>query len=130
MRLAICLSLSTIAACHTSSDRRGVVLEDLTWSEAERVLTPDTVVVIPLGASAKEHGFHLLLMNNVLLAEYLEQRVLERCDVVVAPTIAYSYYPKFVEYPGSISLSLWTARDLVVDACRSLARFGPRRFYV
>lgn len=33
-----------------SDQRRGVVLEDLTWIEAEQVLTPTPVVVIPLGA--------------------------------------------------------------------------------
>ncbi|MEA2339574.1 MAG: creatinine amidohydrolase, partial [Thermoanaerobaculia bacterium] len=48
----------------------------------------------------------------------------------VAPTINYSFYPAFVEYPGSTSLRFETARDVVVDICRSLARFGPRRFYI
>ena len=65
-----------------------------------------------------------------MIAEYLKRRVLEAADVVVAPTIAYHYYPAFVEYPGSITLRLETARDLVVDICQSLAAFGPRRFYV
>ncbi len=54
----------------------------------------------------------------------------ERAAVVIAPTINYSYYPAFVEYPGSTSLRLETARDMIVDICRGLARFGPRRFYV
>ena len=107
-----------------------MLLEDMTWQEAERALTPEAVVVLPLGAAAKERGPHLLLKNDWILAEYLKQRVLAAADVVVAPTIAYSYYPAFAEYPGSISLRLETARDLLVDACRSLARFGPKRFYV
>jgi creatinine amidohydrolase len=105
-------------------------LEDLTWVEAEKVLTSDTVVAIPLGAEAKEHGPHLKLKNDWLMAEYLKKRVLERADVVMAPTMNYSYYPAFLEYPGSTSLRLETARDLVVDICRSLARHGPRRFYI
>jgi creatinine amidohydrolase len=50
-------------------------------------------------------------------------------DVVIAPTVNYSYYPAFVEYPGSTTLRLETARDMIVDICRGLARFGPRRFY-
>ena len=56
--------------------------------------------------------------------------LLERADVVVAPTVPYHYYPAFVEYPGSTGLRLETARDLLVDIVRSLARHGPRRFYV
>lgn len=109
---------------------RGILLEDLTWVEAEKVLTPEKVVVIPLGAESKEHGPHLKLKNDWLFAQYLRDRVLEQSDAVVAPTLNYSYYPAFLEYPGSTSLRLDTARDVVVDICRSLARYGPRRFYV
>jgi creatinine amidohydrolase len=108
----------------------GVLLEDLTWVEAEKVLKPETVVVIPLGAASKEHGPHLKLKNDLILANDLKERVRQRADVVVAPTIPYSFYPAFVEYPGSTSLSLETSRDTVVQICRGLARFGPRRFYV
>jgi creatinine amidohydrolase len=108
---------------------KGVLLEDLTWQAAEARLTADTVVVIPIGAAAKEHGPHLLLKNDLLLAESFKMRVVAAADVVVAPTVNYHFYPAFVEYPGSTSLRLETARDLIVDICRSLARFGPRRFY-
>src|ERR1700730_6140543 len=109
---------------------KGILLENLTWVEAEKVLTTDTVVVIALGAESKEHGPHLKLKNDWLIAEYLKKRVLQSSKVVVAPTINYSFYPAFVEYPGSTSLRLETARDEVVDLCRSLARFGPKRFYI
>jgi creatinine amidohydrolase len=112
------------------ASRRGVLLEELTWVEAERRLGPDAVVVIPLGAASKEHGPHLKLKNDWLLAEYFKERVLEAEDVTIAPTVGYSHYPAFLEYPGSISLRLETARDLFVDTCRSLAAHGPRRFYV
>lgn len=108
----------------------GVLLEDLTWVEAERVLTAETVVVLPLGAQSKEHGPHLKLRNDFILAEYLKNRVRMRSRVVIAPTVNYSFYPAFLEYPGSTSLTQETARDVVVEICRSLARFGPRRFYV
>lgn len=109
--------------------RAGVMLEELTWMEAEAVLTEEAVVVLPIGAAAKEHGPHLLLKNDLLLAEYFRDRLVERAKVVMAPVLPYHFYPAFVEYPGSTSLRLETARDVVVDICRSLARFGPRRFY-
>jgi len=56
--------------------------------------------------------------------------VLAQSNVVVAPTINYHFYPAFVEYPGSTTLRLETARDLIVEICRSFARYGPHRFYV
>src|SRR5437899_2769955 len=63
---------------------KGILLEDLTWVEAEKVLTPDTVVTIALGTEAKEHGPHLKLKNDWLIAEYMTARVLEQTDVVMA----------------------------------------------
>jgi len=109
-----------------------VLLESLTWDEAERVLTPDAVVVIPLGAESKEHGRHLQLNNDFLMAEYFKRRVLTAAPkgVIVAPTINYSFYPAFLEYPGSTSLSLDTACAMITDIVRSLAHYGPRRFYI
>jgi len=128
--LFLALALVFAAPCAHAAPQRGVVLADLTWKEAEAALGPRTVVVIPLGAAAKEHGPHLRLDNDLRLAQYYTRRVLEAADVVVAPTIPYHYYPAFLEYPGSTHLSFETARDLVVDIVRSLANYGPRRFYI
>jgi acetamidase/formamidase/creatinine amidohydrolase/Fe(II)-dependent formamide hydrolase-like protein len=108
----------------------GIRLADLPWTEAEPLLTRDRVVVLPLGAAAKEHGPHLLLRNDEILAEYFAQRVLESRPVTLLPTLTYGYYPAFLDYPGSTSVSHATQRDAVVQIVRSLAAHGPRRFYV
>lgn len=107
-----------------------VLLADLTWLEAERLLTPEAVVMIPLGAAAKEHGPHLRLDNDYRLANALRDLVMDRSPVIVAPTVSCHHYPAFTAYPGSISLRFDTARDLIVDIVSSLAAHGPRRFYV
>lgn len=108
----------------------GVELARLTWKQAESVLTADSVVVIPLGAESKEHGFHLPLNNDWITAQYFTRELLQHAEVIVAPVINYSFYPAFIEYPGSVSLSRETAAAMIFDICCSLARFGPRRFYV
>jgi creatinine amidohydrolase len=118
------------ALSFSQTPNKGLLLEDLTWMEAEKALNEQTVVVIPLGAAAKEHGPHLLLKNDFILAEYFKDRVLKDANVVIAPTINYHFYPSFVEYPGSTHLRLGTARDLVIDICRGLSRFGPKKFYI
>ncbi len=108
----------------------GVKLELLNWIEAEQCFAADPVVVIPLGAAAKEHGPHLPLNNDAIIAGWLADEIMQRLPVVVAPLINASFYPAFTEYPGSISLRMETARDIVVDTCNSLSAFGPTRFYV
>jgi creatinine amidohydrolase len=108
----------------------GVRLSEVPWTEAERFLTPERVVVLPLGAGAKEHGPHLRLGNDAILADYFAGRVLAARPVALLPTLTYGFYPAFLEYPGSVSLSAATQRDVVVEIVRSIARHGPRRFYV
>jgi len=108
----------------------GLRLADLTWQQAADALRSDTVVVIPLGAGSKEHGPHLKLSNDAIVSDYLTHRLINASEVVVAPSLLYHYFPAFVEYPGSTSLTLDTARALTVDTVAGLARFGPRRFYV
>src|ERR1700731_4867960 len=133
-REEICLNMKDFSPTGTDgleplAGEKGFLLEELTWQEAEKLLSIDTVIVIPIGAVCKEHGPHLKLKNDWLLAEYFKKEILKSAKVVIGPTINCHYYPAFTEYPGSISLRLETARELVVDICRSLSRPGPRKFY-
>jgi len=137
MRVGLLVSTLAVAALVASRGSilaqqglKGIRLADVTWQQAIDVLRPETVVVIPLGAGSKEHGPHLKLGNDAVLADYLTRRVLEASDVVVAPTLPYHFYPAFMEYAGSSSLSLETARSLTTEVALSLSSFGPRRFYV
>jgi creatinine amidohydrolase len=132
---AVCSALSgapAVSTPHAPHANAAVLLENLSWDEAEQILTNDTVVVIALGGESKEHGRHLQLNNDFLMAEYLKKRVLSAApqNIVIAPTINYSFYPAFLEYPGSTSLSIDTARAMLTDIIHSLAHYGPRRFYV
>lgn len=127
--LLLVAALAGLSSAQSAKDR-AIVLSDLTWVEAERVLTPESVVVIPLGAAAKEHGPHLRLDNDFSLARYYTERVRKEANVIIAPTITYHFYPAFLEYPGSTHLRFETARDMVVDIVKSLSAYGPRRFYV
>src|SRR5215472_6121929 len=95
-RILIALALASSMA---SAQDKGILLEDLTWQEAEKVLTPEAIVVIPIGAESKEHGPHLKLKNDWLMAEYLKHEIIKQTNVVVAPTVNYHFYPAFVEYP-------------------------------
>jgi creatinine amidohydrolase len=108
----------------------GVSLADLSWIEAEPLLTPSTVVVIPLGAGVLEQGPHLKLNSDERLARYLAAKVQAAASVVVAPTLTYHAYPEYVEYPGTSSLTANTAQALTADVVRGFAKHGARRFYV
>src|SRR5512133_755941 len=65
-----------VCAPSIAVSQRSVRIETLPWTEAERLLDTATVVMIPLGAQSKEHGPHLPLDNDFLLAEDFTTRVM------------------------------------------------------
>jgi creatinine amidohydrolase len=112
----------------SGAQRSGSVrIAELPWTEAIARLDTSTIVVIPIGAEAKEHGPHLPLNNDWLLAEYFAQRVAASTKVVLYPTLNYHFYPSFVEYPGRPH-SLET-RATIIDIVRRSPR-TVRRFYL
>lgn len=130
--LAIALLSGALAGLSRPDDgqAKSVALENLTWKQAESVLKAYPVVLFAVGARTKEHGPHLPLKTDYVLAEYLKERVAREVPVVVLPTLEYGYYPSFLEYPGSVSIGADTFKNTVVDICRSIARHGTKKFYV
>lgn len=112
------------------SESRGTFLEDLTWVEAEPLLRKDPLMVLPVGAAAKEHGPHLPLGTDRILAEYLARRLAERVPVIVMPAVTYGYYPHFTAIPGSTHVGAGTFGALMTEIILSMHRHGPRRFLV
>ena len=88
----------------------GAWLEDLTWVEAAERFKAGQPVIIPIGARSKEHGHHLPLKTDYLLAREFGQRIADALPVVVAPVVDFGYYPAFVNYPGSQNLHRGTDR--------------------
>jgi len=85
---------------------------------------------MPLGAAAKEHGPHLPLSTDFIQAEGLAKVVALHRKVIITPVVNYGFYPAFLKYPGSTSTNFRTATDMVVQIIRSLANYGPKRFYI
>src|SRR5262245_52540093 len=109
---------------------RGAFLEDLTWPEADARLAAGAVVIVPVGAAAKEHGPHLPLRTDYLVARELGRRVAEVLPVLVAPVVSFGYYPAFIRYPGSQHLRAETFTALLTDVLTGFARQGARRLAI
>jgi creatinine amidohydrolase len=88
------------------------------------------VVLVPVGAAAKEHGPHLPLDTDFRLARALAERVAAALPVVVAPTIGFGYYPAFTKFPGSQTLRAETFVALVVDLIGGFIDQGVRHLAI
>jgi creatinine amidohydrolase len=125
------LFVASVAPSGAADQKRtSIILENLTWPEAEKTLRDFEVVLFAVGARSKEHGPHLPLNTDFLMAEYLKDRVGRETPVAILPTLEYGYYPSFLEYPGSVSLGAETFKNTVMEICTSMKGHGIRKFYV
>ena len=109
---------------------KGAFLEDLTWPEVKARIDARAVVVVPIGAIAKEHGHHLPLKTDYLVARELARRVAQALPVLVAPVVSFGYYPAFVRYPGSQHLRADTFQALLAEILSKLIADGATRLAV
>jgi creatinine amidohydrolase len=108
----------------------GAWIEDLTWPEIEARLASGARAVLPIGAESKEHGRHLPLSADACQAKWLCARLAERAHVLIWPLLGYGYYPAFVDYPGSSTLSQETFERVVADILSCIAASGARSVLV
>lgn len=129
--LCIFCFLSVTAIAQPSNVQgKAIFLESISWTEAQKILSPEQVVLIPLGAGSKEHGPHLPLATDFLQAEAYKMGVAMQRKVIVTPTVNYGFYPAFIKYPGSTSLHFSTSTDMIVQLVHYLSAYGPKRFYI
>ena len=106
------------------SKNSSIFVEHCTWPEAQQALNKNLICILPIGASCKEHGPHLPLNTDYVQARWLAKQVAARFSVLIWPVINAGYYPAFVEYPGSWSISEETFIQSMIDIIESIGRHG------
>ncbi len=112
----------------TDGDRN--FIEQLTWDEVARRIGSGAAAILPVGAGAKQHGFHLPMNSDRIQAEWLAARIADRIDGLIWPTVSYGYYPAFVDYAGSISLSEPTFESLIQELAAGILGYRCRALFV
>jgi len=105
-----------------------VALEMLTWPEAERLGAEGATGLVSLG-SLEQHGPHLPLATDSLLAERLARDIAERLPgpVVVAPVVRGGLSTHHLAFPGTITVPPEAYRALTVSYLEGLERMGVRK---
>jgi creatinine amidohydrolase len=105
-------------------------VERLTWDEVRLRIGSGAAAILPIGAAAKQHGFHLPMNTDRIQAEWLAARITGRIDALVWPTVTYGYYPAFVEYAGSSGLSAPVFEAVIQEIATGIIGFGCRALFV
>ena len=110
-----------------SKNTRGARLADLNWLQITEVMQSATTALLPIGAAAKQHGPHLPMQTDYLQAEWLVDLLIQKLNILAWPTLAYGYYPAFVDYPGSCSIERETFIQSVISILETMQRAGAQQ---
>src|SRR3954447_18713436 len=105
-------------------------IERMHWDDVARRIKDGAAAILPMGAAAKQHGFHLPLNTDRIQAEWLSARLAERFDALIWPTLSYGHYPAFTEYAGSSSLSASTFEAVVHEIAFGILDSGCKTLFV
>jgi creatinine amidohydrolase len=98
-------------------------LEYMSWLEVRDAVKETDTILIPIGA-VEQQGPHLPLGTDTIAAQYVGEKVAERANVLLAPTIHIGWSQWFKNFPGMISLRKETATEILRQYCRCLAASG------
>ena len=119
-----------MADLNPSPGKPGAWVAGLAWPDVESRIASGAAAILPVGAACKEHGPHLPLNTDQVQAEWLVEQIVARRNVLAWPTVTYGYYPAFVDYPGSCSLSKKTFASAAGDILQGILGTGARRVLV
>jgi creatinine amidohydrolase len=108
----------------------GAWIEDLAWPAVGERLAARWPVVVPIGARAKEHGHHLPMCTDYLVARALGDGIAAALPVLVAPVVDFGYYPAFLRYPGSQHLEAETFIAVLRDVLERLCEQGAAQLAI
>ena len=103
-------------------------LGDATWNDVQEVIaetgrsddgTLAPVLLIPLG-STEQHGPHLPLSTDTMIAEEITGRAIHLTDgLIVGPTISVSASGEHAGFPGTLSIGNAAMSAVIVELGRS-----------
>ena len=103
------------------------LMENMTVKTVRAYLARKQSAIIPLGV-IEQHGYHLPLKTDALIATHVARRIGERTGILVAPTIAASFSGGGL--PGTINISPAVMSLVVRDTLVSLVAQGFRKLYL
>ena len=103
---------------------------NLAWPDFERLDPERTLAILPCGA-IEQHGPHLPVAVDAVIAEEIARRAAERmasdATVLILPTSEVGKSTEHLGYPGTLTLSAETLIRVWTETGESVARAGLRR---
>ena len=100
------------------------------WQEIQQFRdSGGSLAVIPVG-SVEQHGFHLPLGTDSMVAIRLAEDAAQRTNAIVTPPLWFGWSPHHLALPGTISIRPEVLIEVLFDVLNSLATHGFKRFVI
>ena len=109
------------------ANRRTVELGRMSWAEVAEIVPENPVLLLPIG-TVEQHGPHLPVNADNMVANFVALHAAERTNAYVLPAINYGCSAVFRKFPGTIPVRQETLANVIRDVCQSLLAQGFRRF--
>ena len=114
------------------TDYQGRELASATWKDVEGSIKGGKLskVILPVG-SLEQHGPHLPLGTDSVIAEYVARGVHKKCDsAFLMPVVYIGCSGEHIGFPGTVSLQNETLSGVLFDISRSLVQSRLYRLFV
>jgi creatinine amidohydrolase len=95
----------------------------MTRDEVEDAVGRFPVAILPLGAT-EQHGHHLPLGVDIMLAEGLARLVAQETGALLLPAVPFGYSWVWRDIPGTVSLQQHHVEAVIKDVAHSVSRYG------
>lgn len=99
-----------------------------TYADLRDYLKNNDTVLIPVGAT-EQYGAHLATGTELRICERISTEVGAKTGLAVTPIVPVNYSAMFLDYPGTLSVSMEALERYLGEMCDSLAGQGFRHFF-
>lgn len=108
--------------------------EQLRAPELKKLSEDGAIVLMPMGA-IEQHGPHLPVSTDTILAQWITERAAKELSdkgipVVIAPSFVIANSMHHMHFPGSLSLTPKTFMLVLQEQCESIAAQGFRKIAI
>lgn len=105
------------------------IYSKMTWHDFRDYVVHTPFALLPVGA-LEQHGPHLPFSTDVIIAEYMAEKIAEKTGFILLPALSYTPSFSLRKFPGTIRVSNETFSEQLCEISRSLASHKVQYIYL